>query len=69
MIENAVRLDDLRIRIRKQWIVNLVAVGEKFQNLFGIVADGRQFDSLLFESRNRALQLDQLPFAEGSPVR
>ena len=45
-----------------------MAVGEKFQDLLRVVADGSQFDSLFFESRGRVLQLDQLPFAEWSPV-
>ena len=43
-------------------------VGKKFQDCFRVVADRRQLDSLLFESWNCTLQLDQLPFAEGSPV-
>jgi hypothetical protein len=46
-----------------------VAVGEEFQDFLGVVADGRELDALLFESWECALQLDQLPFAEGSPVR
>lgn len=43
-------------------------VGEKFQDFFRVVADGRQLEALFFKSRDSALQLDQLPFAEGSPV-
>jgi hypothetical protein len=45
-----------------------VAVGEKFQDFFRVIADSSQFDPLLLESRNRTLQLDQLPFAERSPI-
>ena len=45
-----------------------MAGGEEFQDFFGVVADGGQLDSLFFESLYGALQLDQLPFAEGSPV-
>jgi hypothetical protein len=45
-----------------------VAVRKIFQDFFRIIADGRQLGPLLFESRDGALQLDQLPFAEGSPV-
>jgi len=45
-----------------------VAVCEEFQDFFGVVADGGELYALLFESGIRALQLDQLPFAEGSPV-
>ena len=33
-----------------------------------VIADGRDFDALLFESRHCALQLDQLPFAVRSPI-
>ena len=43
-------------------------VSKIFQDFFRVIADGRQLDPLLFESRDCALQLDQLPFAEGSPV-
>jgi hypothetical protein len=45
-----------------------VTVAKKLQDFFRVIADGRQLDPLLFESRNRTLQLDQLPFAEWSPV-
>jgi hypothetical protein len=45
-----------------------VAVGEEFQDFLGVIADGRELDALLFEPGVCALQLDQLPFAEGSPV-
>ena len=44
-------------------------VSKVFQDFFRVIADGRQLDPLLFESRDGALQLDQLPFAERSPVR
>ena len=37
--------------------------GEVFQDLLSVITDGRQFDSLLFESCFGALQLNQLPFA------
>jgi hypothetical protein len=45
-----------------------VVVGKKFQDFFRVIADSSQLDPLLLESRNRTLQLDQLPFAERSPV-
>jgi len=45
-----------------------VPVRKKFQDFFRVIADGRQLDPLFFKSWERALQLDQLPFAEGSPV-
>jgi hypothetical protein len=45
-----------------------VPVSKIFQDFFRVIADGGQLDALLFESRDGALQLDQLPFAEGSPI-
>jgi hypothetical protein len=45
-----------------------VTVRKKFQDLLRVIADGRQLDPLLFEPRDGALQLNQLPFAEGSPI-
>src|SRR5260370_937639 len=68
-VENAVGLDELRVRVRKHWVFDLVPASEVFQDFFRVIADGRQLDPLLLESRDGALQLDQLPFAEGSPVR
>ena len=46
-----------------------MAVGEKFQDFFRVIADGRELEPLLLEPWHGALQLDQLPCAEGSPVR
>ncbi len=42
---------------------------EKLQDFFAVIANSRQLDPLLLEPRYGALQLDQLPFAERSPVR
>src|SRR5713226_3150666 len=67
-VQHAVRLNDSGVRICEQRIVNLVAVGEKFQDFFRVVADGRELQPLLFKSRDGALQLDQLPLAERSPI-
>jgi hypothetical protein len=68
MIEDAISLDDFGIGIREHRIVDFVAVGEEFEDFLGVVADGRELDALLFKPGERALQLDQLPFAKGSPV-
>ena len=46
----------------------MVAIREKFQDFLAVIADGGEFNALLFESRDCALQLNQLPFAERSPV-
>jgi hypothetical protein len=45
-----------------------VAPGKVFENLLAVIADGRQLNTLFFESWECALQLDQLPLAERSPV-
>jgi hypothetical protein len=67
-IEDTIGLDGLRVRVRQQGVFDLVPVREEFQDFCRVVADGCQLDALLFESWRGALQLDQLPFAEGSPV-
>ena len=46
----------------------MVAIREEFQDFLIVVADGGELDALLLESRDCALQLNQLPFAERSPV-
>jgi len=68
LIEDAISLDGLRLTVPEHRVLNLVPVSKKFQDFFRVIANGRELDSLLFKSRERALQLDQLPFAEGSPV-
>jgi hypothetical protein len=67
-VQHAISLNDLRVRVRNHRVVNLVPVSEKLQDLLRVIADGRELDPLRFESRDGALQLDQLPFAERSPV-
>ncbi len=62
-------MDGLRVRIRKHRVLDLVPVSKISQDFFRVIADGCQLDALLFESRDCTLQLDQLPFTEGSPVR
>ena len=39
-----------------------------FQDFFRVIADGCELKPLLLESWDCGLQLDQLPFAEWSPV-
>ena len=67
-VEDPISLDGLGVRVREHWVFELVSVSKIFQDFFRVIADGRQLDALLFESRDGALQLDQLPFAERSPV-
>jgi hypothetical protein len=45
-----------------------VPLSKIFQDFFRVIADSGQLDPLFFESRDCALQLDQLPFAEWSPI-
>ena len=68
-IEDPIGPDGLRVRIREHGVFEFVSVSKILQDFFRVVANGRQPDPLLFESRDCALQLDQLPFAERSPVR
>lgn len=46
-----------------------MAIGEVFEYGFGVVADRREANPLLLESCLGVLQLNQLPFAVGSPIR
>jgi len=43
-------------------------VGKVLKNGWVVIADGSQLDPLLLKARFRVLQLDQLRFAERSPV-
>jgi hypothetical protein len=45
-----------------------MTIAEELQNFGRIIADGGKFDALVFKLGEGALQLNQLPFAEGSPV-
>jgi hypothetical protein len=42
--------------------------GKKLQDVLCVVADRRDFESLLLKSSLCVLQLDQLPFAVWSPI-
>jgi hypothetical protein len=44
-------------------------VSEFLEYSFTVVTDGRQLDPLLLKPFSCCLQLDQLRFAEGSPIR
>ena len=46
----------------------MVAIGKKPQDFLAVVTDGGEFDTLLFKSRDGALQLDQLTLAKRSPI-
>src|SRR5206468_5480804 len=68
-VHNLVGANDLGVGVREQREIDLAAAGEVFQYGFAIVADTRQLDSLLLELCFGVLQLNQLPFAVGSPIR
>jgi hypothetical protein len=42
--------------------------GEVFQDRLAVVADANEPDALFLKPLLRLLQLDQLPFAKGSPI-
>jgi hypothetical protein len=67
-VQHLIGANGFRVGIGEQRKVNLAAVGERLQYLDAVIADGRQLEPLLFKSRFGVLQLDQLPFAVGSPV-
>ena len=69
VIHNLVLAQDLGIRIGEHGKIYLAAIGERFQDRHAVIADRSEFDPLFLESCLGVLQLDQLPFAVGSPIR
>ena len=67
-VQNLIGANNFGIGIGKQGKIDFAAIREIFQYGFAIVADARNLQSLFFESRLGVLQLDQLPFAIGSPI-
>ena len=67
-VQYLVRLDRLGIGVGQQRKINLAAVREILEYFYAVVADRRQLDPLLLESRSSTLQLDQLAFTVRSPV-
>ena len=67
-VENLIGPNRFGVGVGEQGKINLLAVREVFQYFFAVIADGREFDPLLLESCFGALQLNQLPFAVGSPI-
>ena len=68
-VQNLVGANDLGIRVGEQGEIDFAAVREVFQYGFTVIADRREFDSLLLEPCFGVLQLNQLPFTVGSPIR
>ncbi len=69
VIQNTVGSDHLGLRIREQFESNVFAIGERLEDRDAIVADRHQTQALRADSRSILFQLDQLGFAERSPVR
>lgn len=46
----------------------MVPIAEVLEDRLTVIADGCDFDAFCFEPLFRVLQLDQLRFAEGSPI-
>jgi hypothetical protein len=67
-VEDLEGSNHLRVRIGQEWKVDLVTIGKVLEDLVAIVTDGRQLDAALLETLFRILQLDQLRFAERSPI-
>jgi hypothetical protein len=68
-VQNLISPNRFGVGIGEQGEINLLTVREVFQYFFAVIANSREFDSLLLESCFGALQLDQLPFTVGSPIR
>jgi hypothetical protein len=68
-VENLIGPNNFGVGIGEQGEINLPAVREVFQYFFAVIADSGEFDPLFLESCFGALQLNQLPFAIGSPIR
>jgi hypothetical protein len=60
--------NDLRLGIGEQRNIDFLPIRKIFQDLYAVVADPYDFESLLLESSFCVLQLDQLPFAVWSPI-
>jgi hypothetical protein len=67
-VQNAERADHLRCGIGEQWISDAFALGEGLQNGDGVVAERGDGESALPVSILLLFQLDELGFAERSPV-
>ena len=57
-----------RVLIAQERKVDLVPVSKVLQDCRAVVADGSQLDPLLLKPFFRFLQLDELRFAERSPI-
>ncbi len=68
-IEDVEAANQAGFLIRQQRILNFMPVGKVFQDRWTVVTNRSEFDSLCFKSLFGVLQLHELRFAEGSPIR
>ena len=68
-VQNLVGANDLGIGVGEQGKIDFATIPEVFQYGFVVIADRRQFDSLLLKPCFGVLELNQLPFAVRSPIR
>ena len=68
LVQNLELANGDRIGVGQQWKVDLMPVSEFLEYGFTVVTDGRQLEPLLLKPFSCCLQLDQLRFAEGSPI-
>src|SRR5258706_10944693 len=61
--------NNLRIRVRQQWIMDSPALGKTAQYRHAVITDGRYSQTKLVELGYIAFQLHELGFTEWSPVR
>jgi hypothetical protein len=69
LVTHSERVDGVAARVREQWKDDVALFRECRQGFGGVVADRDQLHSALVKLLDAFLQLDQLPLAEGSPVR
>lgn len=62
-------VDRFALRVREERKFQLCLVGEAFEDVNRIVTDAHNLESRVLDLFQVLLQLYQLPFAEGSPIR
>jgi hypothetical protein len=67
-VEDLEGSNHLRVRISQEWEVDPVTASKVLEDFPAIVTDGRQVNAAILETLFRLLQLDQLRFAERSPI-
>ena len=68
-VQNPETANDFGIGIRKQWVSNMLSAGKVFEHGHAVIADRGQPQTLCTDIADMLFQLDELGFAEWSPVR